>query len=376
VAAKAELLAARGEHEEAIKLIEEAEQEELDPRPLALARARVLLSAGDASEERLEATRKQLEEAAKEQGLGAMDLGDLLRAIGRINDRFGRYDDAFGSFRRAAKLRRGNYDPRSHTMMTTKIIQDWTVQNMSKIVRPEESGEKFAFVVGAPKSGAGELADMLGQIEGVRVLGPLETLAGECVRHLSARQGVLRPVPLEPQQIRGGQLREAAAGYRAQADGLGASDAQRAIDTHPLNIPLLGAAALMFPGVQIVMCRRDPIECTLACYCQAMPGNHPYAGDLLNAAGFVADCNRMMEHWAKVLSALEPGANIVQVHYADLASDPKRAAVKIAQEIGIDAKGEDIERVPELGTGPASHTEHYQSYLKQIRDLFTPAAKA
>ncbi|MEX0876176.1 MAG: tetratricopeptide repeat protein, partial [Phycisphaerales bacterium] len=271
VGAQAELLAAQGKHEEALKLIDKGQKEKMDALPLVLAKAQVLLMQESAGEEALGGVAGELDKQAQVAGQSALDLGDLLRTLGEVYDRLGRYDDAFASFRRAAKLRRGGYDPRNYTTMTTKVVHDWSAQNMSKIVRPEEPGERYVFLLGAPKSGVEELAAMLAQFDGATVIGPLETLSSICVRHLNARQGVLRPVPLEPQKLRGAQIREAADAYRTQVAGHCNESTVRAIDTHPLNIPLAGAAALMLPGVKIVMCRRNPIEATLACYCDAMP---------------------------------------------------------------------------------------------------------
>lgn len=369
VAAKAELLAARGSGAEAIKLIEQAQRDELDPMPLALAKGRVLLGDESASDESLAGVVAELETQASVVGLAALDLGDLLRTIGRIQDRLGHYDDAFTAFRRAAKLRRDKHDARAYTTMTTKVLHDWSSEHLRKLVKPEQPGEGFVLVLGAPESGVEEMAQMLGQFDGATVLGPLETLASVCARHLGATRGVLRPVPFEPHKLRGNQLAQGGQDYRQQVEGIAGAGASRFIDTHPLNIPLAGAAAMMLPGINIVMCRRDPLEASLACYCAPMIGHHPYAGDLLDCAGFVADSNRMLDHWARVLGDESIGANIVQVQYRDLVSDPAGAGAKVAQEIGLQASEAAISRVPRMDKGPGAHPELYKNHTRQIRDL-------
>ncbi len=368
VAAKAELLAHRGRSPEALALIDEARKNKLDPMPLVLAKGGILLEWDAASDAGRAAVVKELEEQASVPGHGALDLGDLLRTIGAINDRLGREDDAFKAFRRAAKLRRDKYDPRHYTTMTTRLIADWSSEHLGKLITPEESGQGFVLVLGAPHSGVAQLADMLAQFEDATVLGPLETLSSVCVRHLGAKQGVLRPVPMEAHKLRGGQLREGGRAYAEQIMGMGALG-KRAIDTHPLNIPLAGAAAVMLPGINIVMCRRDPLESALACFCDAMIGNHPYAGDLLSCAGFVADSNRMLDHWVRTLGAEPIGANIVEVQYQDLIANPARAAARVANEIGLDASKGSITSIPRFDTGPGSHPERYRNYTRQIRDL-------
>ncbi|MGV6815368.1 MAG: sulfotransferase [Phycisphaerales bacterium] len=375
VAAKAELLAAQGQISEAMDLIKQAQRDKLDSYPIVLAKANVLLSAESASDEQLAEVKDELETESAVSGHGALELGDLLRALGAIEHRLGNFDEAFNAYRRAAKLRRGSYDPRPYTMMATKVIHDWNREAYTKLVRPEQSGESVVLVLGAPHSGVQELSAMLGQFEGASVIGPIETLSSTCVRHLNARQGVLRPVPFEPTKLRGKQLEEAGTTYRTQVGMMG-KGAQRTIDTHPHNIPLAGAAAASMPGLNIILCRRDPMESTLATYCDAMVGNHPYASELINAAGFVADSNRMMDHWLEVLGDEAVGANVVTVEYNDLVKDPKKTAAKVAREIGLDARATSIKAVPSFNAGPETNTEAYASFTKAIEGFFDPAASA
>jgi len=372
VAAKAELMAIQGEETQAIKLIEQGQRDLLDSMPLVLSKARVLLGQDKPENGALSAVLNELETEAQVAGLGALDLGDLLRANGMIHDRLGEYDEAFNAFRRAAKLRRGAYDPRAHTMMTTKLIHDWTADNIAKLTKPSQSGERFVLLLGAPKSGVEELGAMLGQLDSAVVIGPLETLSSACIHHLGARQGVLRPVPFAPTKLRGTQLKAASDDYQSQVSGLMPDSASRGIDTHPLNIPLAGAAAAFLPGINIVMCRRDPMESAMACYCDAMVGNHPYAGELLSACGFVADCNRLMDHWMDELSRKGVDANLVTLNYADLATDPKKTAAKVAREIGLDARATAIKRVPHFDRGPGTHPLSYSSHTKVVEGFFEP----
>ncbi len=374
VGAKAEMLSARGDHTEALQLIAQGFKDKLDTMPLTLARARVLLNDPSGEDDTLREVLGELENEASVAGLPVLELGDLLRAMGMIHDRLGQHDDAFNAFRRAARLRRSKYDPRSYTLMTTKVITDWSLQHMSKVVKPEISGKGFTLILGAPMSGVSQLAEMLGQIEGLCVVGPLETLSASCAQHLGARQGVLRPVPFQPNMLRGNQLKDAGKAYATQVRMIAGDDEVNCIDTHALNIPHAGAAALMLPGINIVMCRRDPLESALGCYCDAMPGNHPYAGELLDAAGFVADSNRMLDHWASTLGEESIGANIIEVQYSELAKDPKKTAARVARELGAEARATGIKRVPAMTQGPSGHPQDYKNYTRQIRDLLEPAS--
>ena len=372
VAAKAELLALEGKSDEGLALIAQGQKDVLESLPLSVSKARIVLGQGSAQSSDLESVVKELETESQASGIGSYELAEILRLLGMAHDRLGHVDDAFHAFRRAAKLRRGTYDPRAHTMMSTKVIHDWTSEHISKLIRPEESGEKIVLLLGAPMSGVAQLSEMLGQFDDIQVVGPLETLSSVCMQHLNARQGVLRPVPFEPTKLRGAQLKEAHVAYMNHINAM-AGSASRAVDTHSLNIPLAGAAAAFLPGINIVMCRRDPMESTLACYCDAMVGNHPFAGDLVNAAGFVADCNRMLDHWSTTLADDSIGARVIEVDYQDLVGDPKKTAAKVAREIGIDARATSIKAVPSFDTGPGTHPQAYEIHTRVIDGFFDPA---
>ncbi|MDF1809174.1 MAG: sulfotransferase [Phycisphaerales bacterium] len=374
VAAKAELFAKQDRESEALELITNAQNEMLESMPLALSKGKILLGSENTSDDALRASLKELSTEAEVSGLGALDLSDLLRVIGMIHDRLGEFDESFNSFRRAAKLRRGSYDPRSHTMMTTKICAEWNENSLTKLIKPQASGERFVLLLGAPQSGVDELSEMLCQFDGAKVVGPLETLSMIGVKHLGARQGVLRPVPFEPSKFRGAQIKEAGDAYNDQVSPLLDDSVLRAVDTHPHNIPLAGAAATILPGINIVICRRDPMESILSTYCDSMIGNHPYAGDLVNLSGFVTDCNRMLDHWASFLGNESIGANIVEVDYKDLAKDPKKIAAKVAREIGLDARATSVNRVPDFDTGPSTHPEKYASYTKSVEEFVNPVS--
>lgn len=373
VGAKAELLAMQGKRDEGLALIAQGFKDKLDTRPLVLSKANILLADETPDADALREVIPELENESAEGSVAAIELGDLLRALGHAHDLLGESDESFNAFRRAARLRRGNYDPRSYTTMTTRVITDWTLECMSKVVKPEAPESRHALILSTPHAGAEQLAAMLAQFDGVSNMGPLETLAAVGMQQLGARQGVIRPVPFEPQKLRGNQVREAGNAYISQVRTLAGDPFSVCLDTHPLNIPLAGAAALMIPGISIIMCRRDPVESALACYCSAMPGNFPFAGDLLNAAGYVADSNRMMDHWAQTLSDEAIGANIIEVQYDELVKEPAKVAARVARDMGLDARATSVKQVPAFERGPSTHAEDYKNFTRQIRDLLEPA---
>ena len=58
----------------------------------------MLFASESTSKKAFEGLADELDQQSQVSGMGAMDLGDLLRALGMAYDRLGSYDDAFGAF--------------------------------------------------------------------------------------------------------------------------------------------------------------------------------------------------------------------------------------------------------------------------------------
>ncbi|MCA9304442.1 MAG: sulfotransferase [Phycisphaerales bacterium] len=365
IAAKAEALAAMGDHSGAQKLINDHLSNAFDRIRLTISLGRIeLLGEGKPDSGVIAAVRDQTDRV----GLNASDLMDALRVLGDLEDRAGDYDNAFSAYRRAANLRRGRFDPEAHAQLTNTLIQNWTADEMAKLVKSDADGSPMVLLLGAPCSGVEELAALLDQAGTVSTVGPIDAMMLVAKKVFGARSGVIRPVVFSPKGLRGKQFTDGAGVYGSSLMPFVRPGANRAIDTNEMNLWLAGIAALILPGIKIVFCRRDPRDSALDCYTADLPGLHPYAKDLVHAGSYIADCNRMMDHWTRVLADERIGCEVHEVQYADLLADPIACAQKVVGMIG----GEGADSITKIHRSlrKSPDPKHYKSKMHAVDELF------
>lgn len=73
------------------------------------------------------------------------------------------------------------------------------------------------------------------------------------------------------------------------------------VDKMPANAIHLGFIATLLPGARIILCSRDPRDVGLSIYQLRFFGYHPYAHDLSDLGFYIAEHERLMAHWRRVL---------------------------------------------------------------------------
>jgi tetratricopeptide (TPR) repeat protein len=372
VCAMAELESAMGNSDAAFKLIDDAMARKLDEIPLMIGLAKILGEASEIDGPRLNACKEKLGELCEEVGLVAGELMSLLRAHGRMCDLLGEYSTAYNSFRRAAKLRRGGFNPEANAKITSKIIENWTAEEIDRLTRPEgEVGAHRVLLAGSVHSGMPEVEALLERLPNTVSVGPIESLGMISHTQMNTAKGVLRGVVPTPSGHRGDQLVKLGGMYSQHCDAAARIGGMNTVDTHPHNLPLMGCAAAALRGVRIINCRRNPIEHALSIYCDEMAGNHPYSGDLISAASFVKDNERLMDHWTSVLNDDRVGAKVINVQYEQVLNDPAAVLRQLGEALGVEVGDElvaDLEA--SKGKGPGSHASEYGTANKQLREFF------
>ena len=373
VCSLAELHSAQGDTDKALEVIDSALSRKLDELPVQITCAKVLDYSKNPDENRMRVCASRLSELSEEVGLLAGELMQALRALGTLRDRLGEYPEAFSSFRRAAKLRRGGFDPKAHAQITSQLIKNWTVEGISSATRPEgDVGASRVFLTGSVHSGMPEVQALLERLPNTVSIGPIESLGMMCSTQLKAARGVLRNVVPTPAGQRGDQINNMAMGYSQQCDAAARMSGLFTIDTHPHNLPLLGAAAMGLRGIKVINCRRDPIEHALSIYCDEMPGNHGYAGDLISTASFVKDSDGLMDHWTSVLNDPNVGAKVINVQYDQVLSDPVAVLRQLAVAFDVEVTDEMTAGLePSQPTGPGARADKYTTANKQLGEFFS-----
>lgn len=365
VRARVEIRCNRTETDTAQKTLEAADALGLEELPSALCAGAITLARRDASSDACTLLAQRLRALADRVGLDAATQVTVLRRAAALFDRAGDHDEAFRTFTRAANFTRGNYDASVNAQLTNAIINAWTADAMGKIKRPDKDCSNRIFVVGAPHSGAAELAAALATIDGVANAGPAESLTVAAAQKAGAQRTPFRPAVPTPEKLRRDQLENTAGVYNRLTDGAAYPKGQpTTVDACSLHIHLLGLAALALPKARFVFVRREPKSNLLAAYFKGMPGHHPYTKDFPALAAYLRDFDRTLDHWAAVFS--EMGIDVVETTREALASDPQTEAARVAGACGLDQDGL---TPPRFHPEPADEPANYVKRIDPVRQL-------
>lgn len=75
----------------------------------------------------------------------------------------------------------------------------------------------------------------------------------------------------------------------------------RIVDKMPMNYPLLGLIATLFPRARIIHCHRSPLDTGLSCYSRDLASMPIWTCDLRAIGHVYREYERLMTHWRRVL---------------------------------------------------------------------------
>ncbi len=135
------------------------------------------------------------------------------------------------------------------------------------------------------------------QVHGAGELTDIEQL----IATLPQRLGVTESYPESLERLNAEATRTVAHEYLQCLQKRG-GDAKRVIDKLPRNVLNLGVIATLFPKARIIHCRRNAVDTCLSIFFQNFGGSIPYAWDLSHLGRYYRAYQRLMAHWARVLS--------------------------------------------------------------------------
>lgn len=365
VRVRVEILCDRGDTAAAKSTLDEADRLGLEELPSALCAASIALASPDTAHEASGLLAQRLLALADRVGLNAATQVLVLRRAAALFDRAGRHDEAFRTFTRAANFTRGQYDASVNAKMTNAIITAWSSDATTKVSRPDKDCSNRIFVIGAPHSGATQLAASLATIEGASNAGPAESLTVAAAQKAGAQRTPFRPAVPTPEKLRRDQLEGTAGVYNRLTDGAAyPKDQTTTIDACSLHIHLLGLAALALPKAKFVFVRREPKANLLSAYFKGVPGHHPYTKDFPALAAYLRDYDRMLDHWASVFKGM--GIDLIETTHEALAADAGTESARVAAACGLDAA---TITPATLHPEPADAPEHYAKRLESVLPL-------
>lgn len=304
------------------------------------------------------------------------DLGDDARieagfALAGLLDRRGQVDDAFRLFAASNALVRRRLTALGHAFDADAVRAE--VDRLIATCDPAffaarrswgVADPRPVFVVGMPRSGTTLAEQIIASHSQAAGLGEGPEI-GALSALLAGRDAA------EHRRLAASHL----AGFDARAPG-----AARVVDKTPDNLFHLGLIAVLFPGARIVLCRRDPRDICLSCFCQHFAEPIAYAADLADCARRLQEVDRLAAHWQAVLRL-----PIHTLSYEALVARPEQEARRLLAFLGLawepgcldfHRQGHDVRsasvwqvRQP-VHTASAGRWRRYRDHLGVLLDVF------
>jgi len=269
-----------------------------------------------------------LEGLLKKSELSESNREEIHFALGKLYDTEGDYDSAFAHFRKANEIRPNRFNPQRHAATFTVLMEVFSAEFLAGKPRATIHSERPLFIVGMPRSGTSLVEQILAShpaVYGAGELGEMGGLVGELAAGRYGKRGY-------PDCFRGltqKVLDRLAKKYLDRLEQL-APEAQCVTDKMPQNYQHLGLISMLFPGVRIIHCTRDPRDTCLSIYFQHFFENITFANNLEHLGRYYRQYERLMRHWQRVLDL-----PILEVPYESLVEDPEKWSRRLIEFTGL-----------------------------------------
>ena len=257
--------------------------------------------------------------AQEDSSLTNRDRSTLYFRLGRLYDAKNEYDTAFLNFKRGneIKAQEWSFDVDAHIRLIDALITTFSPDFMSRAPRARSSSQRPVFIVGMPRSGTSLTEQLLASHPSVFGAGELHELT-HIVAGIPALLGNRSPYPQCLESLSQAHCEQLSRRYLDKLAAL-SPKALRVTDKMPDNFLRLGLIALLFPGVRVIHCVRNPLDTCLSAYFQNFGPGLSYTFDLNTLAIYYDQYRRLMNHFMSVLEL-----NLLEVKYEDLVANQEK----------------------------------------------------
>jgi tetratricopeptide (TPR) repeat protein len=271
-----------------------------------------------------------MRELAKD--MASLDVRDQTALHFALGKAFGDIGDTPQSFRhvlRGNALKRAQitYDEARTLARFARIRTTFTAELMHDKRGLGHPSQVPVFIIGLPRSGTTLIEQILASHPEVHGAGELYEFA-ELVAAISGPDATSFPEAVAA--MSGAQLHALGEAY-AQSVIRRAPQARRITDKMPSNLDFVGLIHLALPNARIIHSIRDPRDTALSCFSILFTHGQEHSYDLAELGRHVRACQRLVEHWRKVLP---PGA-MLEVNYEDVVDDVEAQARRIVAHCGL-----------------------------------------
>jgi tetratricopeptide (TPR) repeat protein len=343
----------------------------------ALARLANAQPLGNASARDLSAMVSALRRALADPAAAPAKKASLGFALGRLLDERGDYDAAFAAYRQGNLDSRAGagpefrgYDRRAQEVFVDELLRAFPGPSSEGRVVPSptrQSGPAPIFICGMFRSGSTLAERLLSAHPAVRAGGELRLIPGLV-------NGPLRPFPASMASVSADSIARMASDYAEELQRRCAG-APYATDKRPDNFLYLGLIKRLFPQAKIVHTTRAPLDNCLSVYFLHLDHGMSYALDLADIGHYYRQYRRVMAHWQALY-----GEDILDFGYDAFVSDPKPAAARLFEFLGLEWEDRYLELPAQGAVRTASvwqvresiylrssgRSRHYRAWLDEL----------
>lgn len=246
---------------------------------------------------------------------------------GRLYDHLKEYDHAFTAYKAGKELKRGGWDPDSHTKRIDRLIECWTGE--ANIPFSDVDGSRLIFIVGMMRSGTSLTEQMIAQVAGVTPGGEMNAISRQAAKIDRPPLPHDRPYPITRRLCTRSMIQTMADNAMKMYNQI--AHTGYITDKQPYNYPYVPLIAHMFPGCKIIHCVREPMDCLLSNYTQAFARPHMQTHDLYWLGRYFRDYERLMRAWHTL-----PEVDMIDLHYEKLVTDPETESRRVMEFLGLE----------------------------------------
>jgi tetratricopeptide (TPR) repeat protein len=254
----------------------------------------------------------------------AAERADLGFALGRLLDARGDYAGAFSAYEAANDASRESFGPAfaGYDRATHEAFVDRMIATFAEPAPETSEASPSIFIVGMFRSGSTLVEQILASHGSVAAGGELDLIPALVQRIDNYPEAVARA---DAETVK--RWRDFYVGGVPDCD----FDTCVLTDKRPDNFLHIGLIKTMFPGAKIIHTRRNKLDNLLSLYFLHLGPAMPYALDLVDAAHWHREYERLMAHWKQ----LYPD-DIFDVDYDTLVREPKPVAEGLLGFLGLD----------------------------------------
>jgi tetratricopeptide (TPR) repeat protein len=263
-----------------------------------------------------------LERIISRPGISFSDHRILRFTLANLCDKAKQYDRAFEHAVVANQMKGVRHDDNAYIAQISRLKAVYSADGIASLPRSSNHSELPVFIVGMPRSGTSLVEQILSCHSRVHARGETSDIPA-----------IAETIPYYPDGVRNLTHEKLDALADAHTKRLNASSpsATRVTDKLPGNFLLLGLISQLFPGAQVLNCRRDPRDVCLSNFMTDFGGGHEHSYNLESLARVCMSYQELMEHWKQVLPI-----PILDVRYEELVGDPRAQVEKILNFCGLD----------------------------------------